>query len=159
MKGYVCARIQNLADECIEHLMRKENFERDSIVTEIYLNLRYEGTDTGIMCTPETSKVNAYELKHDEFEKVFFNRYKSEYGFTLNREIVIDDVRVRGVGKTDYLKNIINLSERKSGSLNTVGVRQVYFDGRYIETNLYKIEDMLINDKIKGPAIIIDKNR
>jgi hypothetical protein len=53
---------------------------------------------------------------------VTFSRYKTEYGFTLNRKILCDDIRVRGVGKTDHLKNILAVNERKSGSLNPVDV-------------------------------------
>ena len=37
--------------------------------------------------------------------------------------------------------------------------KSVFFDGSYLETNVYNIEDFLAEDKVAGPAIIIDKNR
>ncbi len=86
-------------------------------------------------------------------------RYKTEYGFTLNRQIIVDDIRVRGIGKTNYLRDIIRLDERKDKGLKAVGSSRVYFDGEYHSTNLYKIEEILLNDRIQGPAIIIDKIR
>jgi hypothetical protein len=34
-------------------------------------------------------------------------RYKTEFGFTLpNRDVIVDDVRVRGVGKSSVLSSI-----------------------------------------------------
>lgn len=38
-------------------------------------------------------------------------------------------------------------------------IRQVYFDGEFLATKLFNIEDIRLNDKIEGPSIIIDKNR
>jgi 5-oxoprolinase (ATP-hydrolysing) len=37
--------------------------------------------------------------------------------------------------------------------------KSVYFEAGYLETSIYDIEDIQINDRINGPAIIIDKNR
>ncbi len=34
----------------------------------------------------------------------------------------------------------------------------MYFNGSFIESNIYNIEDLLLNDRILGPALIIDKN-
>ncbi len=48
--------------------------------------------------------------------------------------------------------------ERQSGELESVRVCSVYFSGRYFTTQVFDISDMLFNDKIIGPAIVIDKN-
>ena len=40
------------------------------------------------------------EESKEKFSQTFEQRYKKEFGFTLDREILIDDVRVRAYGKT-----------------------------------------------------------
>jgi 5-oxoprolinase (ATP-hydrolysing) len=74
MKEYIHKRIDHLKNEAIEHLKMKENFDSKAIEIEIFLNLRYKGTDSGIMCSPETNKLDVFELEHSEFEQVFLNK-------------------------------------------------------------------------------------
>jgi 5-oxoprolinase (ATP-hydrolysing) len=74
MHFYIHQRIENLRIECINHLINKENFDTNSIETEVFLNLRYQGTDTGIMCSPEVKIENLSKLENTEFEKVFINK-------------------------------------------------------------------------------------
>jgi 5-oxoprolinase (ATP-hydrolysing) len=74
MHSYIHKRIEHLRNECIQHLINKENFDLESIEAEVFLNLRYQGTDTGIMCSPERIKVTVSELEHTEFEQVFINK-------------------------------------------------------------------------------------
>ena len=35
----------------------------------------------------------------------------------------------------------------------------IYFDNSFIETNVYVAENLFTGDTIKGPAVVIDKNR
>lgn len=160
MNKYVLNRIEYLKSECVKHLIEKENFVPESIETETFLNLRYLGTDTGIMCSHENQIRDLSQLKFTDFQQSFINKYQTEYGFVLNREIIIDDVRIRGIGKTKFIKNYsIELSERESGKLEPVGKEKVYFDKfGCLSTNLFKIEDIQLNDKVTGPSIIIDQN-
>ena len=42
------------------------------------------------------------------FINYFLIRYKTEFGFTIpDRKILIDDVRVRGIGKTEVPEDLI----------------------------------------------------
>lgn len=87
-------------------------------------------------------------------------RYKQEYGFLLDRRINIDDIRIRGIGKYKSEQHTIQKPERTSSqpAIQPVKVAQVFFDGQYLSTNIFNMEDMLFKDVIPGPAIIIDKN-
>ncbi|CAF0710424.1 unnamed protein product [Brachionus calyciflorus] len=160
MENLVIDQIEQLQAECIKDLIDKENFTKDSIETEIYLNLRYTGTDTGIMCSADIYRASPRDLKHTDFLSSFLNRYKTEYGFVLNRDIYIDDIRVRGIGKTKFNnEELISLDTRINGQLEPVDIKRVYFDNHgFLQTKLFNIEDILVGDKIHGPAIIIDKN-
>ena len=153
MDSYILKRIDQLQSMCIDYLTTKEKFASENIFVEIYLNLRFEGTDTGIMTS------SSGELKSECFEQIFLDKYKKEYGFTLQRGILVDDIWVRGIGKTNINNNQPNLNKRTDGSsVKAIDSRQVYFDGAYLSTNVYIIEEFLLGDRIEGPAIIIDKN-
>lgn len=67
----------------------------DEISVEKYLNLRYRGTDVAFMIQKSES---------DDYLTPFLKHYEQEFGFVLNREVLIDDVRVRAVGRTQQLE-------------------------------------------------------
>ncbi|KAL0432927.1 UNVERIFIED_CONTAM: 5-oxoprolinase [Sesamum latifolium] len=78
-----------------------QGFKEENITTETYLNLRYEGTDTAIMVK---CPINENGSRGD-YAVEFVNLFQQEYGFKLqNRNILICDVRVRGIGVTNILK-------------------------------------------------------
>ena len=61
------------------------------------LNMRFEGTDTSLMVLPEKKKDGSEEDYLEAFKRV----YKSEFGFVLEgKPVIVDDVKVRGIGKT-----------------------------------------------------------
>ena len=123
MKNYVLNGIESLKNQAIDHLMQKEHFSRDSIEIEVYLNLRYKGTDTGIMCSSIEDVEQVEDLKYFHFEKSFIRKYKEEYGFNLDRQIFIDDIRIRGIGKSkDKNEKPVCVEERKSGSIQSLYV-------------------------------------
>ena len=89
------------------------------------LNLRYEGTDTAIM-TPEPDD--------GDFAAAFGARFRREYGFELEgRDLVVDDVRVRGVGKTELLRRVrvdgSGDGEEEDALPPRDAVSDVYFEG------------------------------
>lgn len=47
--------------------------------------MRYDGSDTALMISDEGS---------GDYEKEFKRAYKEEFGFLLNKNIVVDDVKV-----------------------------------------------------------------
>lgn len=75
LKSYVLDRIETLRRECIQHLVDKENFQKESIDTEVYLNLRYQGTDSGMMCSSVIKKSNVQELSSNDFQQAFLQKY------------------------------------------------------------------------------------
>lgn len=55
------------------------------------------------MCTTESETSDGVDTipGYGNFKSSFINRYETEFGFVLpNRNIIIDDIRVRGIGKT-----------------------------------------------------------
>lgn len=69
----------------------EQGFKADQIVTEQYLHMRYEGTDCALMIS---------RPKFGDYLASFLERYKTEFGFVIAaKNVIVDDVRVRGVGK------------------------------------------------------------
>ena len=100
MKNYIKDRIIHLKNICKKYLIEKENFSESNIRMKVFLNIRYQGTDTGIMSSPTEQNDNV-ELSHHDFENAFLKRYQNEYGFTMpNRFLIVDDIRVRATAKT-----------------------------------------------------------
>ena len=54
--------------------LKSQGFTENEIEFEIYLNLRYDGTDTAIM----TMKPD-----NEDYQKAFVTQYKREYGFVI----------------------------------------------------------------------------
>ncbi|KAK9288560.1 hypothetical protein L1049_017019 [Liquidambar formosana] len=137
----------------VKQKLQEQGFGEENITTETYLNLRYEGTDTAIMVKRQANKD---ELGCDyavEFVKLF----QKEYGFKLqNRNILICDVRVRGIGVTNILKP--RPLYPASGTPEVEGHHEVYFENGWHNTPLFKLEKLGYGHVIPGPAIIMNGN-
>lgn len=133
--------------------LQEQGFRDENIKTEAYLNLRYEGTDTAIMVKCPFNEDGSKGDYAVEFVKLF----EREYGFKLqNRNILICDVRIRGIGVTNILK------PRALESATTVPKFEcnykVYFGNGWQDTPLFKLENLGYGHVILGPAIIMNGN-
>jgi 5-oxoprolinase (ATP-hydrolysing) len=97
------------------------------------------------------------------FGDAFVKQHEQEFGFTLpDRDIIVDDVRLRAIGKSfDDLGKTVDeqLQESKPKDVEEskrYATRQVYFEGGRRPTPIYKLEDLDVNDRIHGPAILAD---
>ncbi|KAL7124304.1 hypothetical protein ABFS83_14G039700 [Erythranthe nasuta] len=137
----------------VKEKLQLQGFKEDSITTETYLNLRYEGTDTAIMVK---SPMNQDGSKGD-YAIEFVRLFQQEYGFELqNRNILICDVRVRGIGVTNILKP--RALDPVLGTPKIDGRYRVYFGNGWHDTPLFKLEDMACGHAICGPAVIMNGN-
>ncbi|ERN07734.1 5-oxoprolinase [Amborella trichopoda] len=144
------SRREAILSEQVKLKLRDQGFGDGSITTESYLNLRYEGTDTAIMVKKPEKGGSSYA---EEFVKLF----QREYGFKLqNRQILICDVRVRGVGVTNILKP--QLVNRVFEAPKAEKCYKVYFGGGWKETPLFKLENLGYGHVIDGPAVIMNGN-
>ncbi|PON86239.1 Winged helix-turn-helix DNA-binding protein [Trema orientale] len=139
--------------EQVKQKLQEQGFGEENIKTETYLNLRYEGTDTSIMVKKQKS---ADEIGYD-FDVEFVKLFQHEYGFKLqNRNILICDVRVRGVGITNILKP--RALPPASDPPEAEGCFKVYFRNEWQDTPLFKLEKLSYGHLVPGPAIIMNGN-
>ncbi|XP_033225027.1 5-oxoprolinase isoform X2 [Belonocnema kinseyi] len=148
-------RLNNL-EQKVKLKLNKQGFPDSQICVEYFLHMRYEGTDCALMVTPSFN-TNAQEesTKHGDFLTTFLQRYKTEFGFTMpKRKIFINDVRVRGIGKSDVIEDpLMPASEQP---LKVEKVTKTYFESGYHDTKVYQLESLSPGHVIFGPAIIMD---
>ena len=145
--------------------LEDQGFSDDEIVFEEYLNMRYRGTESALMVVkpnPEEAK-RLYEGDDWAFGKAFVKQHEGEFGFTLpDRDIIVDDIRVRGIGKSfEGLEKTIDqqLNEIKPNAIGEgkrYGMSKVYFEGGRLDTPIYKLENLAVGDSVSGPAILAD---
>lgn len=77
----------------VEAKILAQGISKDQIRFEYFLNMRYKGTETAMMIM-ETSDTG--------FKDGFLKRHLQEFNFVFpdDRPILIDDIRVRGIGET-----------------------------------------------------------
>ena len=151
--AYFDREIERLAEVCVEELSG-QGFRREDIHTSAYLHLRYSGTDCALMCTAKPGDTGP---KAGDFLRTFVDRYMTEFGFTLKeRKIVVDDIRVRGVGKTDFGEEC-EIAASSSSSASPTETVPVYFEGGYRDTAVHLLKNLRYGDEVHGPAIVMDQ--
>lgn len=145
--------------------LRDQGFSKEAIVFEEYLNMRYRGTESALMVVKPGDEEANGDIGGDEwaFGKAFIKQHEQEFGFTLpDRDIVVDDIRARGIGKSfEGLEKTVDeqlkeISPRDLGKEKRYRMAQVYFEGGRRDTPIYKLEGLNIGDRVQGPAILAD---
>ncbi|KAI9769495.1 MAG: hypothetical protein M1840_003972 [Geoglossum simile] len=159
------AKMEELKQKSREAL-QAQGFADGRIVFEEYLNMRYRGTESALMVVKPDDTEAKKEFGGDDwaFGKVFVKQHKQEFGFTLpDRDIIVDDVRVRGIGKSfeglektvDQQLKSIRPRDLLSGE-KKYSTKKVYFEEGRLDTHIYRLGDLVVGDRIKGPAILAD---
>ncbi|XP_011879574.1 PREDICTED: 5-oxoprolinase [Vollenhovia emeryi] len=140
----------------VKSRLRAQGFADSQIKTEPFLHLRYEGTDCALMCTPANkTSTGSTATRHGDFLVTFLERYQTEFGFTIpDRKISVDDVRIRGTGKTEIPEDPILPPSQASPKAEKTTM--VYFEGGYQETGVYQLSSLSPGDTLRGPVIIMD---
>ncbi|CAG9813200.1 unnamed protein product [Phaedon cochleariae] len=151
--SYFDERLTELEEQC-KNKLKEQGFDDKHIVLEPYLHMRYDGTDCDLMCGPTGHSEEGPQ--HGDFLKSFVERYQSEFGFVIqHRSVIIDDIRVRGIGKSDIDEE--PLIETSTTDPTPVSTKQVFFEEGYLDTNIYLLKDLKASQVLRGPAIVMDQ--
>ncbi len=157
------SRLDRLDGQVREELKR-QGFDDSRIHTERMLNMRFDGTDTALMVVPAPNDGDGDE----DFEAAFKRVYQAEFGFLLDtKSIIVDDVKVRGIGKTfdtlgeSVYKEVERLEKRPVDRKKADSTYSVYFDGvgRVRDTPVFLLDSLELGDTVEGPAMIIDNTQ
>lgn len=138
--------------------LAKDGIEADNTEHEVYLNLKYKGTDNTLMVR---------EPADGDFLAAFERDHQREYSFTFpEKSILLEDIRVRGIGKSETaeyaapqreLKTIKTTDVESSSRDNTA---TVYFDKHgWLSSPVYLLENLKTGSTLQGPAVIIDNTQ
>ncbi|KAJ5788095.1 Hydantoinase B/oxoprolinase [Penicillium paradoxum] len=157
-------RIEDLKKRSTRRL-RDQGFDNDSIVFEEYLNMRYRGTESALMILKPSKEEADIFFGGDEwaFGQAFVRQHDREFGFTLPaRDIIVDDVRVRGIGKSFKIsEKTVDQQIQESNPKDVSEGKEyrkshVFFEGGRHETPIYKLDDLKVDERVRGPAILAD---
>ncbi|KAL3482417.1 Hydantoinase B/oxoprolinase-domain-containing protein [Aspergillus californicus] len=155
----VKARLGSLSSRGSKGL-EAQGFDADSTEHECFLNMRYQGSDTSLMISLSSDNV-------EDAGNAFTARHTQEFGFSQSRDILIDDVRVRSVGKSRVLNISSPFEELKKHSDSNITpfptpifTREIFFEKRgWTQTPVYGLKTISAGVHIPGPAMIIDKTQ
>ncbi|RMZ91625.1 hypothetical protein DV736_g1129, partial [Chaetothyriales sp. CBS 134916] len=137
-------------------LLKEQGFTENQIRDELFLNMRYEGSDTSLMIL---------QPENGNFATAFVERHRREFNFTFQRPIIVDDIRVRAIASSKAVVEESPLQQLKKADLREAGKTihhtSVYFDSQsgYVQTPVYLLHELGANVQVHGPAIIIDKTQ
>ncbi|KAI1774280.1 Hydantoinase B/oxoprolinase-domain-containing protein [Hypoxylon cercidicola] len=156
-QAHLRERFQTLVSQSSDDLVG-QGFRLDQLRHNLYLNMKYEGSDTTFMI-----------LKPQEtwdFGTAFKERHRREFNFSLDRPILIDDIRVRTVAASQETKEkspLQQLAEVALADIDTPPEQTsiAYFDGysKGLPTPVYLLKKIPQGTKVKGPALIIDETQ
>ncbi|CAD5218803.1 unnamed protein product [Bursaphelenchus okinawaensis] len=133
--------------------LKEQGFKEDEIKFEKILHMRYDRTDCVLVVSRKDNPTNIINA----FTSTFEQRYKSEFGFVItDRPIIVEDVRVRSVGQRNLVKSS-TVNTRNDFLQKDKQVKCSFKEGD-LDTDVYLMQNLIPNDVIKGPAIIIDPN-
>ncbi|KAK8844794.1 hypothetical protein IAR55_006644 [Kwoniella newhampshirensis] len=153
----ILQRAEGLKTKATERLTA-QGVKQGKVTHEIYLNLRYEGTDTALMIR---------EPEDGDFEAAFTARHQREFSFvSKEKSLIVDDVRVTGVGKGEKADPVAWSSELamlRASPIDPTTSREteVYFEevSGYATTKIFTLGDLLPGTVVHGPAVILDETQ
>ncbi|KAK3309269.1 Hydantoinase B/oxoprolinase-domain-containing protein [Chaetomium strumarium] len=152
-------RIAKLKSKVTEGLL-SQGVKPSAIAYEPYLNLRYHGTDTNFMIQEPADGDWRTALEAEHLRELSFT-------FPRSRKVLVDDVRVRGIGKSDEVSqdNESLVKESKELVFSAAGKGEertvdVFFaEGGLQPTKVYLLSKLRPGNEVHGPAIIIDSTQ
>jgi 5-oxoprolinase (ATP-hydrolysing) len=154
-------RLSNLRSQ-VKYQLINQGIQETDIAYEMYLNMRYQGTETLIM---------VQQPPNEDFKTEFQKTHLREFSFCFpdDKVIFVDDVRVRGIGTSqrkdwegDQLGHQLRGSSfsSKSGNPAPSMVNQVYFPKvGHKDTPVFLLQDLPPGLLVEGPAIIVDQTQ
>lgn len=151
-------RLEVLTEKVFAEYEEQKSSENAKTTTEVYLNMKYKGTDTCLMLMkPEESW---------DFKTNFITKHHQEFGFTLERPIIVEDVRIRLIVHSDYKAAVNSFEERDSYAGKSLPepsaskTARIYFENvGYKDASVFSVSDLPKGTVVTGPALILDSTQ
>ncbi|KAI1636641.1 Hydantoinase B/oxoprolinase-domain-containing protein [Biscogniauxia mediterranea] len=154
--GNIRERLEVLRRKVAAELLSQGAHE-SSLSYDEALVLRYFGTDTTITIS---------KPQDEDYGSAFKAHHLREFAFNLNRDIIIDSIKVRGTGSACSLPRegsaLAELAALKTGAYQTAKPhtkQRVYVDGDWQTIGVYELDSIPRGSVLNGPALVIDKTQ
>ncbi|ODV91949.1 hypothetical protein CANCADRAFT_538 [Tortispora caseinolytica NRRL Y-17796] len=141
-----------------EKSLLAQGFDKRHIEHELYLNMRYKGAESALMIGQPPAGTS--------YAEAFIERHRNEFGFIFpGKDVIVDDIRVRSIGKAEYRKEksadkqLESMSFKEVDSALATKVADVFFDSGLAKTPIYYLSDLSKGTVIRGPAIVADNTQ
>jgi 5-oxoprolinase (ATP-hydrolysing) len=148
-------RISSLKERVKTELL-SQDVTGSSVVFETYLDLRYKGTDTNL---------SIEQPEDGDYKTAFIKTHLREFAFSLARDVVVDSIRVRGIGEAGVESSLTSpfaeLEVAKTRHLTSPhsSTQKVYIKDGWKEFPVYQLPKIMAGSQIRGPALIIDNTQ
>ena len=145
----LAAKLHALGEEARRNLI-EQGVEKARIRVLQRVHLRYHGTDSALV------------VGFDSMENMvaqFETAYKKRYSFLmLDKELMVEAVSVEASGLSEEDGMTFEELPPRAGTLQPADIVQLFSDGQWHDTALFRREDMRPGDVVRGPAIIAEQN-
>jgi 5-oxoprolinase (ATP-hydrolysing) len=140
-------RAWSLGNVVTEELLDQE-VEHDDIALTTWLHVRYEGTDTALPVL-----LSEPDMMRRDFE----TEHRSRFGFVSpEKRLFVAHIEVEAVGGGADCQPFAASGSGSSTPLERV---RIYSSGRWHDANVYRREAIAVEDRITGPALIIEPHQ
>ncbi|KAK8103813.1 5- protein [Apiospora kogelbergensis] len=154
--GHIRERLKGLKHRVSAELL-SQGAEANSVTYDESLVLRYFGTDTTITIS---------KPEDEDYGSAFIAHHLREFAFTLNRNIVIDSIKVRGTGSASAVvrdespfKELASITAERKNPLQAEETQNVYVSGGWRDVGVFRLEKAPKGSVLEGPALVIDKTQ
>lgn len=141
--------------QLMEYLETQARNEIDEVCSQVEVirkvNLKYEGTNS----TLTVNFTNSVVLMRQEFEA----EHKSRYGFIqLEKTLIVESASVEVIQKMETPEEPLIIRTRPLDEASTsVETVRMFSSDRWYDTPVYRREYLQPEDRINGPAIVVEK--
>jgi len=118
----------------------------------------YGRTEPSSLPRPYDPAIMISKPADGDFAAAFGVHFRREYGYDMaGRDLVIDDVRVRGVANSSLLRRVpIQAAQHPLCLPEPDSTTSVYFEGGWRDTPVYLLGQLLAGAVIEGPAVVMN---
>lgn len=146
------AAFQQMREEAIAN-MAQEGFSEQQVFFEGKADMRYAGQSWELGIDIPCSITKREDLM--AIAEAFEAQHQQTYGYRIEHdEVMIVNIRLAAVGIIPKLEFNRSALRPNQAEFAWKGSREVYFDDRFVETNIYSRDRLMPGSVVKGPAII-----
>lgn len=157
--GQSVATIDSKVDELVKAAYKdyeEQGHKGFDTKVEVFLNMRYVGSDTHLLIGKNDQ---------NDADAKFVERHRSEFGFTLDRKALVDDIEVLLIVESKDKHNNNPYQEFRELETHKVaqsaqGSEKVYFEeGGWQTANVFELDSLPKGTIVEAPAIILDSTQ